>query len=218
MLTPARSTPAQLSIVRGDPVRQRRRWTSTRPSTTAASRSARSARDRRHRDRERTPRRPPDADQRRHRHAAQHGAAAVRRPASCSWACRRLARRRLGRGEHAGRHHRDAEQLRPDAAVTCSVARRRRAACSTSTRSWARSPSLPRRTSRPRLDTGADNVYDVIVHVTDGVLTASQAIAVTVTNADDAAAGTVTIANWATTASTAVADGREHRGRRGVPR
>jgi Ca2+-binding RTX toxin-like protein len=52
-------------------------------------------------------------------------------------------------------------------------------------------------------DTGADNVYDVTVHVTDGVLTASQNLAVTVTNADDAATGTVTIANWATTASTA---------------
>ena len=52
-------------------------------------------------------------------------------------------------------------------------------------------------------DAGANNVYDVTVHVTDGVLSASQNLAVSVTNADDAATGTVSIASWTTTDSAA---------------
>ncbi|TFZ00701.1 heme peroxidase [Ramlibacter henchirensis] len=48
-------------------------------------------------------------------------------------------------------------------------------------------------------DVGLNNVYDVVVRVTDGVLSDTQAIAVTVTNADDAATGGVNITSWTTT-------------------
>ncbi len=52
-------------------------------------------------------------------------------------------------------------------------------------------------------DAGQDNVYDVVLHVTDGTISDSQAISVRVTNADDAATGSVTIAVAATTATSA---------------
>ena len=43
-----------------------------------------------------------------------------------------------------------------------------------------------RRTSRHPTDVGANNVYDVQVQVSDGTLTDTQAIEVTVTNVDEA--------------------------------
>ncbi|MDF8333605.1 Calx-beta domain-containing protein [Novosphingobium cyanobacteriorum] len=55
-----------------------------------------------------------------------------------------------------------------------------------------------------RGDAGANNVYDVIVQVSDGVLTDSQAIAVTVTNANDAPR--ITSNGGGVTAAVAVAE------------
>ena len=40
-------------------------------------------------------------------------------------------------------------------------------------------------------DVGADNVYDVIVRVSDGALTATQAVAVTVTDVNEFAVGAI---------------------------
>ena len=63
-------------------------------------------------------------------------------------------------------------------------------------------------------DAGANNVYDVIVQVSDGTLTDTQAIAVTVTNANEApvitsngggATAAVTVAENSTAVTTVVA-------------
>ncbi|NOU24684.1 MAG: hypothetical protein HOO90_04020, partial [Methylotenera sp.] len=45
-------------------------------------------------------------------------------------------------------------------------------------------------------DAGADNVYDVVVEVSDGIATDTQALAVTVTNVDEARTGSVNIVNY----------------------
>jgi Ca2+-binding RTX toxin-like protein len=52
---------------------------------------------------------------------------------------------------------------------------------------------------------GANNVYDVVVNVSDGELTDSQALAVTVTNVDEAATGALRIVSYAANAANSAA-------------
>ena len=52
-------------------------------------------------------------------------------------------------------------------------------------------------------DVGADNVYDVVVEVSDGTLVDTQALTVTVTNVDEASTGAINITSFVDTAGSA---------------